>query len=107
MAIKNNVQHHVHPTPCGNAATIAKWLPAPLTACLPGVLKAAPRLHEQFEIPTPERGGGGGKAKTIDRQFPYEMKINMTFLGLCTFVQQLVSLTRSSTRLLRPKPDTP
>jgi len=29
------------------------------------------------------------KAKTIDRQFPYEMKINMTFLGLCTFVQQL------------------
>lgn len=79
------------------------------TACLPGVLKGAPRLDEQFEIPTLERGSESppllpctpceGKAKTIDRQFPYEMKINMTFLGLCTFVQQLVSLTRSSTRL--------
>lgn len=75
-----------------------------LSACLPHCLPA-PRLHEQFEIPTPERDCSapawrrGGKAKTIDRQFPYEMKINMTFLGLCTFVQQLVSLTRSSTRL--------
>lgn len=109
VAIKNNVQHHVHPTPCGDAATIAKCLPHCLPACRPGVLKGAPRLDEQFEIPTPERervsfppalhSAGGGKAKTIDRQFPYEMKINMTFLGLCTFVQQLVSLTRSSTRL--------
>lgn len=99
MAIKNNVQHHVHPTPCGDAATIAKC-PLARLACLklpPGWMSNSRYLLQRESAPLlPLRGG---KAKTIDRQFPYEMKINMTFLGLCTFVQQLVSLTRSSTRL--------
>lgn len=81
------------------------------TACLPAALaclKVPPGWmsnsryllqRERVSFPPALHSAGGGKAKTIDRQFPYEMKINMTFLGLCTFVQQLVSLTRSSTRL--------
>lgn len=78
---------------------LSAWLPHSLPACLaclklpPGCMSNSRYLLQRESAPLlPWRRGG--KAKTIDRQFPYEMKINMTFLGLCTFVQQLVSLTR-------------